>query len=600
MRNVPKFPYEPYPWQSYIMDEIIKSEKQSMLIESPTGSGKTAAVLFSVAKRFPDRKIVFLTRTNSQVENVLREARTMGLERVMTFFGRGEMCLFKKEAPDMAVGTPEEQSSYCRVLVERNRRGLGGCPYRTEGPDGWRKSVMSQTDFLSLGDERTCPYFAQKNLAASASVIATSYSFFLNPFVRSRFLEWMDSSMEEIVIIADEAHNIPDLTRNILSMKMSHSLIGSCRKEVEQFGDLPLNQVSTSFILDSLDEALDSLLSEGDRIVTQYEVSEAYMEAFQMRSNEIKNLLSLLANYGLSIREHRENEGKLPRSHIYNAALLAMKLMEEQDGYTVIIAHTEEPSSLVLMNLETYELLDFFNHAHRSYFMSGTLSPFSKFVDEIGLREPSKVNVKADYLERNLRVFFVKDVTSKFTLKDETRDRMRSYVRDIVEKVRRNKIIFCTSYEQLSSFLEMEMKGRIYFERKGMGNEEFQRLLSDFRSRGGNLFAVINGRLSEGIDLPGRVAEVAVLTGIPYPPPTPETSALELFYEMKFKRGWEYAYEAVASTRVRQAIGRIIRGPEDRGAAVILDSRARKFRDVLPSLYLSEDLVSDVEAFLAQ
>jgi len=581
------------------MDQIQGSEKQSMLIESSTGSGKTAAVLFAVASRFPERKIVFLTRTNSQVENVLREAKKIGLENVMTFFGRGEMCLYKKEAPDMAQGTPEEQSSYCRVLVERYSRGLGGCHFRTDGPEGWRTGIMSQPDFLVLGDEGICPYFAQKNLAPYAKVIATSYSFFLNPFVRKRFLEWMGTDMGEVVIIADEAHNIPDLARNMFQVKMDHSLINACRREVEQFGDLQLNQVSTSFILDSLEEALESLLSEGERIVTQYEVSEAYMETFRMRSNEIKNLLSLLANFGLSIKESRENEGKLPRSHIFNLAVLSMKLMEEQDGYSVIIAHSGE-QSLVLMNLETYELLDFFNESFRSYFMSGTLSPFSKFVDEVGLREPHNVTVKTDYLERNLRVFFVKDVTSKFTLKNETAEKMRFYVREIVENVGRNKIIFCTSYEQLSSLLETEMHGKIYFERKGMGNEEFQRLLSEFRSKGGNLFAVISGRLSEGVDLPGRVAEVAVITGIPYPPPNPETSALELFYEMKFKKGWEYAYEAVASTRIRQAIGRIIRGPDDRGAAIILDSRARKFRNVLPNLYLSDDLISDVESFLSQ
>ncbi|MEM0126790.1 MAG: ATP-dependent DNA helicase [Thermoplasmatales archaeon] len=600
MKNVPRFPYEPYPWQEYIIEELKKGERKGILLESPTGSGKTAAVLYAVIEKFPDRKIVFLTRTNSQVENVLREAHNIGIEKVMTFFGRGEMCLFRTEAPDMVQGTPEEQSNYCRILVERNNRGLGGCPYRTDGPNGWPQGIMSQQDFIELGKAMICPYYAQKNLAKDAKIIATSYSFFLNPFIRERFLTWMEEELENIIIIADEAHNIPDLTRNLMSLKLSHSSINNCRKEVEQFGDLPLNNVNTSFILDSLEEAIDSLLDEGDRIITQSEVSEAYMKAFEMNSNDVKNLLNLLASYGLSIREQRENEGKLPRSHILNTAITSLAMMEGTEEYSVVISHTDEPSSLVLMNLETYKLLDFFNRTYRSYFMSGTLTPFGKFIDEVGLNDPYEVVVRADYLEKNLRVFFVNDVTSKFTMKDEVLERMRWYVKDLVEKVPRNKIVFCMSYEQLSSFLDMEIRGKIYFERKGMGNEEFQRLISDFRSKGGNLFAVINGRLSEGIDLPGKIVELAVLAGIPYPPPSPETSALELFYEMKFKRGWEYAYEAVASTRMRQAIGRIIRGPKDRGAAVILDSRARKFKGSFPNLYLTDDPVNDVNTFLAQ
>jgi DNA excision repair protein ERCC-2 len=600
LKDAPKFPYEIYPWQEMIFRKLDESNKSSVLLESPTGSGKTIAILYHIMSKYPERRVVFLTRTNSQGENLLREARALGIDRVMTFLGRGEMCLYRGQGSEMALGNPEEQSNYCRTLVERNKRGGGGCPYSTDYGGSWKKTIMSQEDFLELGKEGFCPYFAQKNLAGNAHFIVTTYSFFLNPFIRARFLTWMEAELKDIILVADEAHNIPELARNLLSLKLTHNTLLNCQKELDQFGDLPLRNVRSSFIVDSLSEALDSLLKEGDRIVTSQEVSEAFMEAFQMNSLEIKNYLILMANYGLSIREARENEGRLPRSNIYNASILASRLMEEDEGYRVIISHNEEPSGLLLMNLETEEILSFFHNSFRSYFMSGTISPFKKFMDEMGLRDPEKVVIKVDYIEKNLRILFVDDVTSKFTLKDESKGRMDRYVKDIVEKVKKNKIIFCTSYEQLTSFLETEMNGRIYFERKGMSNEEFQSLISNFREKGGNLFAVINGRISEGIDLPGKLVEVAVLTGIPYPPPSPEISAMELFYEMKFKSGWEYAYETVASIRLRQAIGRLIRSPEERGVAIILDSRARKFRGELPNLHLSKDVIADTNEFLNQ
>jgi DNA excision repair protein ERCC-2 len=593
-----KFPYEMYPWQEMIFQKLDSSNKKSIILESPTGSGKTAAVLFHVLTKYPDRRIVFLTRTNSQAENLLREARRIGVDKVMTFFGRGEMCLFRKQAPDMSQGTPEEQSSYCRVLVEKHKGGKGGCPYGTDYDGRWKKNVMSQEDFIELGNEDFCPYFAQKRLAIEANVLVTSYSFFLNPFIRERFLDWMGAELKDIILIADEAHNIPDLTRSLLSAKLTHNSLAGCSKEIDQFGDMMLNKINASYVIDSLGEALSSLLKEGDRIITTQEVTEAYMDAFQMNSLDIRGILSLMANYGLSIRESRSNEGKLPRSYIYNTSIIASRMMEDDEGYRVMITHNDEPSGINLMNLETYDVLRFFGNAFRSFFMSGTISPFGKFIDEMGIEDPEKVLVKADYLERNLKVLFVDDVTSRYSLKDESRDKMNLYVKQIVEGIKRNKVIFCTSYEQLSSFLELEMKGRIYFERKGMNNEEFVNLITNFREKGGNLFAVVNGRISEGIDLPGKIVEVAVLTGIPYPPPAPETAAMELFYEMKFRRGWEYAYETVAATRMRQAIGRLIRSPEDRGVAIILDSRARKFRNDLPNLYLSKDPVKDANEFL--
>ena len=73
MKDAPKFPYEIYPWQEMIFQKLDQSQKRSTVLESPTGSGKTVSVLFHVVSKYPDRRVVFLTRTNSQGENLLRE-----------------------------------------------------------------------------------------------------------------------------------------------------------------------------------------------------------------------------------------------------------------------------------------------------------------------------------------------------------------------------------------------------------------------------------------------------------------------------------------------------------------------------------------------
>lgn len=600
MKDALKFPYEIHPWQKNILEGLSNGKSDSVILESPTGSGKTIAVLYHLLITYPDKRIVYLTRTNSQGDNLLREARKLGAKKVMSFLGRGEMCLFKKQAPDMLSGNPEEQSRYCRVLVERNRNGKAGCHYSTDYGSYWTHDIMGQGRFLELGREDYCPYYAQRELSKDARIVVTTYSFFLNSFVRERFLSWMEADLKDLIIVGDEAHNVPALTRNFLTLKLTYNMVSNCKKEIDQFGDLSLNRVSTSYIIDSLREAMDEMMKEGERVITPNEVMEAYMDAFQMNSLDIKNLLMLLGNFGLSIKESKENEGKLPRSYLYNVSFLALKLMEDEEDYRVIISHKEDPAGISLVYLETYKFLNFFGDAYKSIFMSGTISPFEKFKDELGLNDPSKIKISADYLERNLKVLFVGDVTSKYTMKQESQARMTEYIKDVVEKVKRNKIIFCTSYEQLSSLVENEMRAKIYFERRGMSNEEFTELISNFKKKGGNLFAVVNGRISEGIDLPGNLLEVVVIAGIPYPPPSPETSSLELFYEMKFKRGWEYAYDAVAVTSLRQAIGRVIRSPEDRGVAIILDSRVRKFKSYLPNLYLSKDILNDVEEFMSQ
>jgi len=116
------------------------------------------------------------------------------------------------------------------------------------------------------------------------------------------------------------------------------------------------------------------------------------MDTFQMNSLDVKNLLNLAANFGLSIKESKSAEGKLPRSYIYNATVIASRLMEDDEGYSVMISHNDEPSGISIMNLETYEILRFFGDSYRTYFMSGTISPFSKFIDEVGVKEPEKLS----------------------------------------------------------------------------------------------------------------------------------------------------------------------------------------------------------------
>ncbi len=49
--------------------------------------------------------------------------------------------------------------------------------------------------------------------------------------------------------------------------------------------------------------------------------------------------------------------------------------------------------------------------------------------------------------------------------------------------------------------------------------------------------------------------------------------AIEAAYEAEFGHGWDYAIEIPTIRRVRQALGRVVRSPDDYGARVLLDAR---------------------------
>jgi len=197
------------------------------------------------------------------------------------------------------------------------------------------------------------------------------------------------------------------------------------------------------------------------------------------------------------------------------------------------------------------------------------------------------------------------DVTTKYDQLTQNQlliPKLEEYVVEISNASDRNTVIFFPSFGLLNRFVDdgvlTKIKRSTYKERQGMRQPELMELVETFKlHKKGVLFSVIGGRISEGLDFPEEELEVAVLVGIPYPRPTAKHRALEHYYEVKFGKGWEYTVHAPTTRKLLQSIGRLIRNERDRGFAIILDSRAKRFKDDLEGLKESWDPVKDLKDF---
>ena len=137
-----------------------------------------------------------------------------------------------------------------------------------------------------------------------------------------------------------------------------------------------------------------------------------------------------------------------------------------------------------------------------------------------------------------------------------------------------------------------------------MSQSALMDLVSDFKEYGnvGNegaaLFSVMGGRISEGMDFPAEQLEIALIVGVPYPKPTARQRGLRRYYDIKFRKGWEYTVEAPTARKLLQSIGRMIRDEKDRGIAVILDRRAPRFKKYIKDLVESKNILKDIKTFL--
>ncbi len=118
------------------------------------------------------------------------------------------------------------------------------------------------------------------------------------------------------------------------------------------------------------------------------------------------------------------------------------------------------------------------------------------------------------------------------------------------------------------------------------------------------LAAVLGGVFAEGVDLPPGALAAAVIVGPGLPPVGLERDLLRDAYERRYGAGFAYASLIPGLTRVVQAAGRLVRGPEDIGCIVLVGQRFR-WREVaalLPSWWspdVPDDPVDAVCSFFA-
>ncbi|MEM0151609.1 MAG: helicase C-terminal domain-containing protein, partial [Thermoplasmata archaeon] len=145
---------------------------------------------------------------------------------------------------------------------------------------------------------------------------------------------------------------------------------------------------------------------------------------------------------------------------------------------------------------------------------------------------------------------------------------------------------------------DLTYNGNFFIEKQNMEQSEFIRILHLFKKKGGVFFSVFGSRISEGMDFPGGEIQVIVSVGIPYPKPDTRQRLLEKYYlqEMSKNDVFRFLVHGPAGRKLTQAVGRMIRSSTDRGVAVILDSRATRFKEYL-EIEKSKDIVKDIKSF---
>ncbi|MHC1604668.1 MAG: helicase C-terminal domain-containing protein [Candidatus Methanofastidiosia archaeon] len=578
----------------------------NLVIEAPTGFGKTSCILASVLPiaREKNKKIVYLCRTHKQMDRVIEELKLINKETpvsAVSLRGRKEMCL----SPLVLNHTQDSSSSMyvCRLLKKMKRCQHYQNTKENEDKAYGMEIVFSKKPTFSheikkaCQNEIFCPYEIAKNIAGNTEVIACSYLYLFHPDIREGFLEGIGVDLQDIIVVMDEAHNLPELAIDLGSSRLSLSSLKSAIRESTEY-----NEEGITRFLDFTYQAIVSLDSkygldakEETRILPIELISKFFGKGAPFLKEKtiatFEEFIGYMLKQGEEIQKEMLKKGKTPRSFIHSVAsfLYNWITLRQRDDFCFLLVKYITKAGSESLRIEIIDLdprnitTQVTDTCFSVVAMSGTLSPLVAFADTIGMKNYKTKIFPSPFDRSNILVIGTKGVTTKGTHRNlEMYRKIASKAAEVTNNTPKNVAIFTPSYEVLEGLLSAGIRYIIekpmFIESRELSSQENDEMIRRFKNYekhgGGVLLGVLGGRNAEGQDYPGDEMNCVVIVGVPYARPTSRVKAQIEYYKKVFPtKGSYYGYYLPAHRKLNQGAGRAHRKLDDRAAIVFLDHR---------------------------
>lgn len=627
--------YQPYPNQIVAMDAIKEAliKKQIFLFEGACGTGKTLSALvpsLHIAKQ-ERKKIIVATSNHQQMEQFIEEARQIKKKadvKILVLKGRESTCpnhINPDKCSDLIKKTYQLENNGEESLVldienekETNPKNRY-CKYflqilKSNNDDfrSWLFSGVRSSDEIEKWALKynSCGYELLKKSLKEADVLICDYNYVLNESIRNWILERLNTSLSNIILIFDEAHNIEYRARDQSSSMLTEHEINIAIKEVEAYKDTQDIETFLRVLLDTIRSAYNLILDKkfGEREKVGNEWYDLRIDDPKERHDffRIKLLNALgkagikkpdetieqIRSFGLKIDAIYEKEFKEERSSVKKicTCLIAaiflsdfFKLSNNRGYYPILGVKRQDKE--IYGRIELFTCIPknvtapLFEGVYAAILMSATLRPFKTIKTTLGITRDTCEKFFGLTFPKEKRLTIAVSVPPLFARDREnsaTKEIITKVLNDIIEQSDGNVIIFFPS-----SFEATQYKNRlkcivpIFLDEVGVSashrKEEFFRLGESGKKA--VLISYNRGTLMEGVDYKNGRGRTVVIVGVGYPASNDRNLAVQYAYDAEFGHGWDYAMLIPTIRKVRQALGRMVRSPDDYGARVLLDGR---------------------------
>jgi DNA excision repair protein ERCC-2 len=449
-----------------------------------------------------------------------------------------------------------------------------------------------------------CGYELLKEGVEGVDLVVCNYHHLLDPLIREQFFRWLGQDPEDVVAVFDEAHNVADAARDHARRTLTETTLTEALSELQEVED-PRSEAAANVLgtfRDALETAYDDALGFGDReqVGEEWEdltvdndegrddLTLAFLEAYT--GPGFREELDRALDLGEALDERYERAYKNGETAVRQECQTrqAARFLADwfEDGtatgtYPVVSVRREDGDG-VYGRAELYTCIpeevtrSLFADLHASVLMSATLRPFDVTEDVLGLADPETLAYGPQFPERRRRTYAV-DVPALFASKRDDRrvqETVTETLEDAVRMTPGNTLVFFPSYGEAARYHERVTVGTRYLDEAGTPARELRERFA--AAEDGVLFTSLWGTLAEGVSFDGDDARTVVVVGVPYPHLDDRMAAVQEAYGTAFEgeeAGWRYAVEIPTVRKTRQALGRVVRSPEDFGVRVLLDGR---------------------------
>jgi DNA excision repair protein ERCC-2 len=576
-----------------------------MLIQAPTGLGKTVGVLFPSLKEALARgqRVVYVTPKNSQhlvAEDAIERLQEAGAKlKSLSITAKSKLC-FKNE--------PLCNPEYCEYAKDHYTKvAQNGLLEKLS-----KKKKLTSKVFKKMGSEfEVCPFELQLDAAIDVETVICDYNYVFAP--RSAFGRLARSGLDQDGkpnLVIDEAHNLPSRAMDYYSPTLSVPALENMQDEVAK-----LPKKFRAEAQKHLSACIEVVKSCGRKNQTAAEKIKPPVRAFHAQDEELRSLLSTYLASDVDIQPR----DVLMRLSFYWSEFTAALEFVNGDREEFFTTFSPNPPTVKITCCDASEMLkSSYDEYQNTVAFSATLKPFDFYSQLMGLKRDSliKAEFASPFVKSNRKLLIIPQISSKYSDRERNYPRIAEVISKITNLKKGNYFAFFPSFEFLERVLreyEREFEKSDGFsvirQERSMRGEAVDEVLNRLREKNVDhiLFAVQGGVFSEGVDYPGDMAIGAFIIGPPLANFDLEREKKREYYEKCYQAGFDYAYTYPAMAKAVQAAGRVIRNETDRGLIVLIDDRfthssfaksmPQDWFDQSPRELISTQILKDVAEF---